>query len=260
MAEPAGSLSARVHGFLHGRDIDGDALITIERDALAIVTDRARMVLDFASLEGRVLHADSVELHLNGGDVVYLVVPDPLELTHELERSALRLPEFTRSLRSFGSHRAAGGARRPEHDGFFAPLLAARGAAERATTADARRDALDSRSLRGAVERRLREFAAERYPSDAPERRALEAELLECAAPLITRLTELDAAQERFASSVAIERFLRWREWARAVGTVFEGADECWPEVGAVLSMDRREDPSRWRRLKRGVTNRRARP
>ena len=260
MAESHGSIRAMVHGFLRGRDLDGDAVIAVEREALAIVTDRARMLLEFRSLEGRVLHENALELHLNGGDVVYLVVPDPLEMAHELERSALRLPEFTRSLRVFGSHRAASGARRLEHDAFFAPLLAARGAAERAATADSRRAALDSRSLRGAVERRLHDFAAERFPSDAPERRALEAELQECAAPLVARFAELDAAEERLAACEAIERYLRWREWARAVGAVFESADECWPAVGGVLAEDRREGPSRWRRLTRGVANRRPRP
>lgn len=260
MAEVPAPVRVRVHGFLHGHDLDGDATITIERESLALATGRARMVLEFRSLEGCALREDAVELHLNGGDVVDLEVPQPAELARELERSALRLPEFTRSLRAFGSRRSAAGARRPEHDGFFAPLLAARGAAERAGTADARRGALDSRSLRVAVERRLRDFALERYPTDAPERRALEAELFECATPLLARFAELDAAQERLTSCEAIERFLRWRQWAHAVSALFESADECWPLVGAALTEDRREEKSRWHRLTRGAAQRRPHP
>jgi hypothetical protein len=260
MADADASIHATVHGFLRGRDLDGDATITIERDALALVAGRVRMQLELRSIEGCALLADSVELHLNGGDVVKLDVADPPELVRELERAALRLPEFTRSLRAFGSRRATAGALRSEHDGFFTPLLAARGAAERESSADARLIALDSRALREAVERRLRDFAIARYPSDAPERRALEAELLECAAPLHARFAELDAAQERLASCDPAERFARWRGWAHAVAGVFESADECWPVLGATLTDDRYEEQSRWHRLTHGAARRRLRP
>lgn len=260
MADAPASIRVRVHGFLHGRDLDGDAVITIEREAVALATGRARLLLELRSIEGRVLLPDGVELHVYGGDVVSLMVPDPSVLTRELERAALTLPELTRSLRAFGSRRAAGGARRAEHDAFFAPLLAARGAAARAATADDRRAALDATVVRAAVERRLRDFASERYPDDAPERRALEAELFECAAPLLGRFVELDAAQQRLTACDGAERFVRWRDWARVVAALFESADECWPMVGAVLTGDRREDVSRWRRLTRRGSHRRPLP
>ena len=250
MTDAPASISARVRGFLRGHDLEGDAVIAFEREALALQAGRSRMLLEFRSLEGCVILRDELEIHLEGGDVVCLAVADPASVEHELEHRALALPEFTRSLRTFGSRRAAGGVHRPEHDGFFAPLLAARGEAERASTADARRAALDSRSLRLALERRLRDFAAERYPANPPERRALEAELSECAAPLLARFSALDAAQDRLSNCAPVERFLRWREWSHALAALFECADVCWPELSTTLADDRRESPSRWRRLR----------
>jgi hypothetical protein len=97
------------------------------------------------------------------------------------------------------------------------------------------------------VERRIRGFAAERYPNDPPERRALEAELSECIAPLLARFAELDAAQEHLAASRDSERLLRWRDWSRALALLFESADRCWPDLRDTLSDDRRETRSRWR-------------
>jgi hypothetical protein len=193
---------------------------------------------------------------VDGGDVVSIAASDGHAALRDLERWAFALPELTRSLRVLGSRRAAGGSGRVEHDAFFAPLLAARGEAERATTLRARRAALDARALRDAIQLRLRAFAAERYPNDAPERRALEAELEECTSSLLPRFAALEAAEDRLAASADFERVIRWREWSRALAALFESADRCWPELGATLSEDRRESPSRWRFLRRSSLRR----
>jgi hypothetical protein len=246
MSDSPVAIRARVHGFIRGHDLDGDAVVALERDALVLQTGRARLVIALRALEGWVVDADELHIHAHGGDVLSIATPDPRATALELERWAFALPEFTRSLRLLGSRRAASGARRQDHDAFFAPLLAARSEAERASTLDARRGALDSHSLRDAVEQRLRTFAAERYPNDPPERRALEAELSECIAPLLARFAHLDAAQGRLTASAEAERLLHWRDWSRALALLFESADRCWPEVGAILSDDRRETRSRW--------------
>jgi hypothetical protein len=246
MSDSPAPIRARVHGFLRGHDLDGDAVLAFERDLLVVQTARARLPVDLRSLEGWEVEAEGVHIHLEGGDVVSLAASDPRAVALELERWAFALPEFTRSLRVFGSRRAAAGVRRPEHDAFFAPLLAARGEAERASTLAARRGALASRALRDAMELRLRAFAAERYPRDAPERRALEAELSECVGPLLARFADLDAAEGRLAASSDAERVLRWREWSRALFALFESADRCWPDLRAILTDDRREKRSRW--------------
>jgi hypothetical protein len=252
MAELPAPVRATVHGFIRGHDIDGDAVITFERESLLLHSGRARVTLLVRSLDGWTVEPGVVHIHAEGGDFLGVETVDAEALARQLEEWAFQLPELTRSLRVLGSRRAAGGARRAEHDAFFAPLLAARGEAARATTTEARRSALDARKLRNDIRLRLRAYAAERFPTDAPERRALEAELDDCAAPLIARLAELGAAQERLSASSGADRLLHWREWASALAALFESADRCWPEIGATLSDDRRESPSRWRRLRRG--------
>ncbi|HEY9478962.1 MAG TPA: hypothetical protein VIP79_02695, partial [Gemmatimonadaceae bacterium] len=121
MPDTPAIIRARVSGLLRGHDLEGDGTIAFEREAFVLQTGRARLVLELRLLEGYVTRGDEVELHLDGGDVVSLTAADPAALARDLERHALELPEFTRSLRIFGSRRAAGGAHRPEHDGFFAP-------------------------------------------------------------------------------------------------------------------------------------------
>ncbi len=246
MSDLPAAIHARVHGLLRGHGLDGDAVIAFERDALVLQTGRARLALALRSLEGWDLAPDALHVHAYGGDVVSITTSDARALALDLERWAFVLPELTRSLRILGSRRAAGGARRVEHDAFFAPLLAARGEAERAATLATRRAALDARTLRDAVQLRLRAFAAERYPNDAPERRALQAELEECTTSLMSRFAELEAAQERASSCSGAERVRRWREWSHTLASLFECADRCWPDVGAALTDDRRETRSRW--------------
>ncbi len=251
VADAAASIDARVHGFLRGHDLDGEATLVFERDALLLRSGRTRVALARRSLDGWTVQRDVLHIHVDGGDVVTVEASDQDAMVRELEKWAFELPELTRSLRVLGSRRAAGGARRAEHDAFFAPLLAARGEAARARTAAARRSALDARRLHDAVRLRLRAFAAERYPTDAPERRALEAELDECAAPLAARFAELEGTQARLSACSDADRLLRWREWSRALASLFESADRCWPEIAATLADERRESRSRWRRFRR---------
>jgi hypothetical protein len=251
MPELPAAIRARVRGFLRGHDLDDDAVIAFEPDALVVQTGSVRLTLARRSLEGWEVAADALHMHVDGGDVVSVATSDARAVVLDLERWAFALPELTRSLRVLGSRRAAGGNGRVEHDAFFAPLLAARGRAERATTLHARRAALDARALRDAMQLRLRAFAAERFPNDAPERRALEAEFEECTSSLLPRFAALEAAEELLAASSDSERVIRWREWSRALASLFESVDRCWPDLGAILSEDRRESPSRWRFLRR---------
>jgi len=236
-----------IDGLFRGHELQGAGELVLEGHTVILATDRANVMLPLAEIEGVVPEAaNTLELHLQGGDVVRVSDGDTAPIMRELARRALVVPELTRSLRALGSPRASTG---PEHDRFFAPLLDARRVAERAATPEAAQSALDARRLRAALSARLREIAAARYPSEAPERRALEAELFECAADVLASFDALERAQEAFAACGARERFGRWRAWARALQAVFASADECWPAIGAVLAEERREQPSRgWRR------------
>ncbi|HEY9449425.1 MAG TPA: hypothetical protein VIQ74_00655 [Gemmatimonadaceae bacterium] len=256
MTEALAPVRVRLGGLLDGREVEGDALVTLEPGAMVLATERSTVVLAFSSLAGRSVSRGVLELYLEGGSVIRLAAAGAEELAREVERGALALPEFTRSLRTFGSRRATAGGRATDHDRFFASLLSARGEAERAPTLEARCSALDASGLRAATERLLGELAVERFPNDAPERRALEAELLEYAAGLFARFDELAGAQRELVSCDDSERFARWRRWARALHGVFESADECWPTLGAVLVEERHEEEvSRWRRLARRAVN-----
>lgn len=250
-AREGGAQRVQLAGLLRGRELAGAALIVLDEEAIALATARGRVALALATLEGTRCTGAVLQLFVSGGDVVELRGSTELgALAGELARRVLVLPELTRSLRALGSSRRAPG---EDHDRWFAPLLAARRAAEEAEHPDAVRDALDAAALRSAVARVVREVAAERYPDEPPERRALEAELLDGAAPLVARLDALASAQRALAECGEEERFARWRAWSRALQDAFAGADASWAAVAPVLAPERRGRRSRvsrwlWRR------------
>ncbi len=91
-------------------------------------------------------------------------------------------------MRGLGSRRGTVGA---DHDRFFAELLAARRAAEGFAEPESRLAAFDSQRLSQALTTLLGELAAERYPESGPDRRALEAELLEHAERVYAALDDV---------------------------------------------------------------------
>jgi hypothetical protein len=233
-------------GLFRGSELQGQGELVLEGHTVILMTERTHAMLPLAEIEGVVHEADTVVVHVEGGDVIRVSGSDLAPIARELTRRALVVPELTRSLRALGSPSAQPGA---EHDRYFAPFLDARRAAERAASPESAQAALDARALREALVARLRELAAERFPSEPPERRALEAELFECVEGVLATLEALERAQDALASCVARERFGRWRAWSAALQATFASADECWPALGAVLVEERREAaPRGWRR------------
>jgi hypothetical protein len=122
---------------------------------------------------------------------------------------------------------------------------------------EARLVLFDAAALRGALEETFRQFAAERFPEKPPERRALEAELSDIAAPLTASFEALDAAAAAVRESADDTRFAAWRDWTAAVHAVFAQADRCWLAALPVLSAgvqlgaqaSRAGRGSLWRRL-----------
>lgn len=129
-----------------------------------------------------------------------------------------QLPELARSLRGLGSSRGGDGAIEAL---VFGPLLDARRAAERALTADEAMRAFDAVRLGATLQDAVRSLAASRMPGRDDRRRALEAELEELVAPLVTALDVLAETGEG-----------DWPEWVNAVQRVFTAADR----VSAQLS------------------------
>lgn len=251
MAEHQVQITVTATGLLRGQELSGSATVALRGDVLEVVTRSARHALPVTALDGaRILESGALELALDGADGVVLYAgingaASVRALGDELLRRACVIPEFTRALRGLGSRRAGPGT---EHDRFFQPLLEARRGAERAARADGARLAFDAASLRAAFNRRLREMAHERFPHEPPERRALEAEATDIAAPLYQALISLDVAQRALDAAPDIDRFARWREWTGALQHVFAQADDVWLALRPVFAATAPPAPV-WRRI-----------
>lgn len=234
-------------GLLRGRELDGEAMVSLDADVLSLDTARGRISLALAHLEGIRVPGDVLELYLATGDVIQLEqAPDLNELATEIASQVCAIPEMTRSLRALGAGSLAAG---EEHDRYFGPLLEARLIAERAPNLVALRAAFDAAALRASMEQVIADIAAERYPREAGERRALVAELSDHAHELFARIEQLEGAESALGAADDSERFVLWREWSAVLRNVFRSADSSWIEIHPVLSGDRRGRPSFWKRL-----------
>jgi hypothetical protein len=234
-------------GLLRGRELDGEAMISLDADTLTLDSARGRISIALAQLEGLRVPGDVLELYLDTGDVIQLEQATDLnELATGIASHVCAIPEMTRSLRALGAGSLAAG---EEHDRFFGPLLEARLIAERAPNLVALRAAFDAVALRAAIEQVFADISAERYSREAGERRALFAELNDHAHELFARIAELERAEAALGASDDSERFVRWREWSAVLRDVFRSADSSWIEIHPVLSDDRRSKPGFWKRL-----------
>jgi hypothetical protein len=234
-------------GLLRGRELDGEAMLSLDEESLSLDTARGRISLALTQLEGIRVPGDVLELYLATGDVIQLEqAPELNALAAEIASQVCAIPEMTRSLRALGAGSLAAG---EEHDRFFGPLLEARLIAERAPNLVALRAAFDAEALRAAIANVIAEIATERYPREAGERRALAAELTDNAHELFARLAELARAESVLGSCDDSERFVRWREWQLVLRNVFRSADSSWIVIHPVLSDERHGKPSIWKRL-----------
>jgi hypothetical protein len=237
----------RLGGLLRGRELEGEAMVSLDTEALSLDTARGRISLALAQLEGIRVPGDVLELYLATGDVIQLEqAPDLNALATEIASQVCAIPEMTRSLRALGAGSLAAG---EEHDRFFGPLLEARLIAERAPNLVAVRAAFDAAALRTAMEHVITEISSERYPREAGEQRALAAELNDHAHELFARIAELERAESALGASDDSERFMLWREWQTVLRNVFRSADGSWIEIHPVLTHERRGKPSFWKRI-----------
>jgi hypothetical protein len=233
---------------LRGSEIDADGTVRLHEDVLAIQVGDRELSTRVDRVDGVVWETPTLTVY---------VARDTIELTGhagiqplgaQIVAVALALPELTRTMHGLGSSRR--GHPGSEHDRFFASLLAARRAAEGFTEPESRLAAFDSRRLTQTLTTLFSELASERYPESPPDRRALEAELLDSAERLFATLEALGAAAGEVRSSAAPVRLARWRDWMRAAHRVFEEADRCWIAVVPALSAAPLATPRRrfWRR------------
>jgi hypothetical protein len=237
-------------GSIAGVDVGGPATIVVLDDGI-VLAGEDEIVISATALEGIVYRDARLSVFLRHGDVVYADgTPRLAAVAREIAAQVCTLPELTRPLRSLGSRRGRLGA---EHDRFFAPLLAARRRGERATDLRARLRAFDAAAITTSLDEAIAAFARDRFPRSAPDRRALEAELIEIAAPLRTALDSLDLYAKRAAETPGADdtAFVRWRSWCGAVQEVFDRADSCWIAYGQVLGDAPPRRRPLWRRVLR---------
>src|SRR5262245_55766432 len=235
-------IPARILGTVRGGVIDADGAVRLYDDTISILLEEREHAIRIDRLDGVVWETPTLRLHI-GRDVLELTGHPGLQpLGNQILAAALSLPEFTRTMRSLGSRRGDIGM---EHDRFFAGLLAARRAAEGFVEPESRLAAFDPRRLSQGFTTLLGELAAERYPESAPDRRALEAELLEHAERIITALDALGEAADQVRSSASTTRLAQWRTWTRAAQRVFDEADRCWMAVLPALQEARVPAPRR---------------
>jgi hypothetical protein len=226
-------LPARIRGTLRGIAIDADGSVRIVDDIVIVHVDEREITTRIDRVDGVVWEAPTLTLYV-GRESIELTGHAGLQsFGAQIASAALALPEFTRTMHGLGSRRGHPG---PEHDRFFAALLAARRAAEGFAEPESRLAAFDPRRLTQGMTTLLGELAAERYPESAPDRRALEAELLEYAERLYAAFDALGEAAERVRASTSPVRLARWRDWTWAAVRMFEEADRCWIAVRPALS------------------------
>jgi len=241
-------LPVHIRGTLRGMVLDADGTVRLHDDVVSIQVDEREYATRVERIDGVVWEAPTLTIHVASDVLEFSGHAGVQPLGAQIVMLALALPELTRTMHGLGSRRGRPGA---DHDRFFASLLIARRAAEGFAEPESRLAAFDSRRLSQSLTTLLTEFAAERYPESAPDRRALEAELFDHAEHLYETLVALGEAAEHVKSSATAVRLARWREWTRAAHRVFEEADRCWIAVLPALTASPVPAPRRrrfWRR------------
>jgi hypothetical protein len=258
MPQAGGALAVRLHGGWQDRSLDYDASVQLEGSTLTVDCEQGmppRISLTADKLMGAELHGDTLTVHRSEGRPVVFSADLHLDgLRNRLEAAVCVFPAQTLSLRGFGSERSAPGS---DHDRWFEALLHARRVAEESRTIETQRRAFDAaRFTRHALA--LREsWAAERFAEPA-DRRAMQAELEELAAPFTQALRQLEHSSLRLRQAPDAHQFDAWRKWTDAVQRTFRGADDVWMAIVPVLVDSRGSKGSFWRRLiRRGGESRR---
>ncbi len=232
--EDPNAIPVRISGLLRGSELGGAATLTLVPPHLEVSAGRRLIVLRLTSLDGIEASGEVGFLHLSWGDVLELRAHARLEeFAAAIAVAALTLPELTTSLRSYGSPRAGAGA---EQEAYFAPLRAALERARDMRDVAEATVVFASDRLAADLELHLARMAAARFPAHPPERRALEAELADCAAAVLRRLDVLAVAQRALEQVPDSQRFAAWRHWREALADVFSAHDACWPLVRTALN------------------------
>lgn len=256
-ADSVAALAVTAWGIERGAEYGGSATVALRDDGIALALPASAShatprVYRFAAIDGvRVedLAGDRalLTIFLGGGDVAELTgTPGLRALARAIDDAACSLAEQTLALRALGSPRSRPGS---DHDRYFAPLLEARRAAERARGALGRVQAFDAAVIARRLGDALATFAAERFPDSAPDRRALEAELRDLSQPAMAAAERLGEAAVTVAEAGDDVRFARFREWTATLRELFAATDAAWIASLPALSDSRGRRGRFWRRV-----------
>jgi hypothetical protein len=215
-----------------GRTDLGDGSVFIDDDAMVVTVHASAdrpMRMALATLDVVSIAGNDVSLTLRDGTTIVLTTAAAAQMGEELMLRCRTLPELTRALRAFGSrrgHRSTRALAAADQQRFFAPLLEARRRASAAGPPLSVITAFAAGQLTAELVAALEAFAAERYATPGPERRALHAELTDIAEPLILALKALEEAAAGATGSIDDLRL--WRAWSTQLRATFETADRVW--------------------------------
>lgn len=216
-------------GYWDDRPVAGGGTLVLHLDEGAF-TDEARdaVIVSYQALTDATWERETLTLH-RGSDLLALRGPRQLSRAWGVVvEQACALPEVARGLRSLGTVR--GGAPLLQSR-FFGPLLLARRRLQEPDALERRVMQFDARALAQRLEGAILEFALERYPTDPPRRRAMEAHLEEAMEPLLAQLARLAEASSGLRDAPGGGRFIAWRDWTVMLRRVFLEADRSWARM-----------------------------
>jgi hypothetical protein len=224
---------ARLSGTWFDRPRSGGARLRLGESALEVLPVAGEpIVTAYASLSGAGFRTGCLTMHGAGGQLLLEAVTGLDRAWVALVERACPVPEFTRGLRALGSRRGGDASAQAR---FFAPLLQARRRLEEAADVDRRVDAFAAEALSERMRQVIGGLAAEWYPQEGPDRRALEAELSDALTAVFARLTALGAAASRVRAASDATRFDQWRLWLDEVAALFADADRGWSVAAGIL-------------------------
>jgi hypothetical protein len=226
--------------------IDDDALTIAVRDDSSEHAAERPIRIRLAAIDSVLLAEGEIAVAVRDGTRLALGTPGAVEMCASILAHCRALPELTHALRAFGSRRGSRSRRASgpsEQQRFFAPLLDARRRAVVATTPTETIDAFDAGPLARSMEGAVHAFAVERSGPDGPEKRALEAELVDSSEPLHLTLERLGVAAE--AAKASLDDLGAWRLWATELRTTFEVADRVWLVLDTALDAALPPSPKR---------------
>jgi hypothetical protein len=218
----------------HGAEVAGPGSIELVADEIAVKVPSAAVDLrvPFATLDGVKTAPHHIALYASSGDVLEVDGQGVGDLGDQVRSRVCTLPELTLALRGLGSARGFPG---PDHDRFYAPILAARRAAEHATDPAGRMAAMRAPALAAEVDRALHELAVARYPDAPADRRALETVLEDLSAPIRASLVQLESAARAVAAASDDVAFVWWRAWTAQCRSLLTHVDQSWLAIAPVL-------------------------